>query len=244
MDTGIVLLSAFLGGALTVLGGIAYERIEVGRRLLSFIMVATTGMIFSVLLFGMLPASMQVAGAGYAALGFVLGGMILIITGYIFPHTYGAERYEDKLYSILRRGSLVITGIIIYNIPAGLAIGAAFAGSMTLGVAAFAAVSLQNVARGVSILPPLSGSFPRRAHVLVIMLLAGLPALGGAALSFTVLFSSMPVLLASGLSFSAGAMFFVCADQLMPLIKGTAKTHEVAAALFIGVFAGVLMLGI
>ena len=49
----------------------------------------------------------------------------------------------------------------------------------------------------------------------------------------------------SGLmAFSAGAYGFVCIDQLIPLIKGYSRRRETAAALFTGLFLGILLLGL
>jgi zinc transporter ZupT len=54
----------------------------------------------------------------------------------------------------------------------------------------------------------------------------------------------MEVIVASGMAFSSGAMLFVFIDQMMPMVKGGRRMHEAAIALFIGLFIGVLLLGI
>jgi len=244
MDILFVLVLAFLGGAVTVLGGFFYTFFRIGKRVMQFAMTASTGIVLSVIMLSVLPEALSLGGVGYTALGFVLGGIVMMVTGTLFPHTYGAERYEDKLYSILKTGSLVVYGMLLYNFPAGLLIGSGFAFSLKLGTAVLIAIVLQNIARGVAVSSPLSGMVMDKTKMLLVMMLAGVPTLAGALLAFPALAYSPPFLVSSGIAFSAGAMFFICADQLVPLVKSYSRRHEIAFALFIGVFAGVLIVGI
>jgi ZIP family zinc transporter len=174
----------------------------------------------------------------------MLGGLVFMITGTLFPHTYGAEKYEDRLYSLLRTGSLVISGMVLYNIPAGLLIGSGFAYSPSLGLSVLIAIVLENITRGVAVSPPLTGISTGKPRMMLIMLMAGIPAVAGSALAFTVLAGAIPVIIGSGLAFSAGAMFFICTDQLVAMMKTFNRPHDIAAAIFFGVVIGVLILGI
>jgi ZIP family zinc transporter len=244
MEIVAVLLLGFLGGAVTLFGGLIYMFLDINKRLLQFITIATTGAIFSVVLLGALPVSLKLAGAGYTALSFMLGGLVFMITGTLFPHTYGAEKYEDRLYSLLRTGSLVISGMVLYNIPAGLLIGSGFAYSPSLGLSVLIAIVLENITRGVAVSPPLTGISTGKPRMMLIMLMAGIPAVAGSALAFTVLAGAIPVIIGSGLAFSAGAMFFICTDQLVAMMKTFNRPHDIAAAIFFGVVIGVLILGI
>jgi ZIP family zinc transporter len=244
MDVLTVLVLAVVAGASTVLGGLIHGLMKVDRRFLQWSLSGSTGVLISVIMLGMMPAALNLGGMGYTALGFILGGVVFMVTGFIFPHTYLHERYEDRLYSILKTGSLVITGIILYNLAAGLLIGAGFALSYTAGAAALAAVILQNIPRGVAISMPMSQTATEKSRILFILLLSGVPAMIGAAVTFAALGGSMDVLLSSGASFSAGAMLFIFIDQMMPIVKGGRNMHETAITLFIGLFIGVLLLGL
>lgn len=244
MDMASVLLITFLAGASTVLGGLICLTLNIEKRVLKFVLTASTGVVLAVILLGMLPAAIELGGVGYAALGFILGGVVMMVTGTLFPHTYGDEKYEDRLYSLLKTGTLVISGIIIYNIPAGLLVGSGFASSLALGLMMSIAIILHNIPRGIAINAPLHRMDLNLLGVLVLMLLAGLPAIAGGLLAYAALASSAPVIMASGMAFSSGAVLFICADQLIPVVKSYTRIHEVAIALFLGVFVGVLLLGI
>ena len=134
MDILSVFALAFLAGASTVLGGLIYRFLKVEKRVLQWALAGSTGVLLSVIMLGMLPEAMELGGMLYTALGLILGGVVFMVTGFLFPHTYLYEKYEDRLYSILKTGSLVITGIILYNLAAGLLIGAGFAFSSSLGL--------------------------------------------------------------------------------------------------------------
>lgn len=244
MDIASVLLISFLAGASTVLGGLACIMLKIEKRVLKFLLTASTGAVLAVILLGMLPAAMEIGGVGYAALGFILGGVVMMVTGTLFPHTYGDEKYEDRLYSLLKTGTLVISGMIIYNLPAGLLLGSGFAFSFALGAIMAIAIVLQNIPRGMALNAPLHRMELNRPGVLFAMLMAGVPAIAGGMLAFAALAGSVPVLKASGMAFSAGAVLFICAEQLIPVVKSYSRIHEVAIALFLGVFVGVLLLGI
>lgn len=244
MDMASVLLIAFLAGASTVLGGLICLIMKIEKRVLKFLMTASTGVVLAVILLGMLPSAIELGGVGYTALGFILGGVAMMVTGTLFPHTYGDEKYEDRLYSLLKTGTLVISGLIIYNIPAGLLVGSGFAASFALGIIMSIAIILQNIPRGISVNSPLHRMDLNLFGILVIMLLAGLPALAGGLLAHAALASAAPVIMASGMAFSGGAVLFICADQLIPVVKSYTRIHEVAIALFLGIFVGMLLLGI
>ena len=244
MDIPLVLVLAFLAGASTLVGGIISIMYDTDKRGLHFVLTASSGIVFSVVMLGVLQLSLKLGTILYTALGFILGGVAMIVAVSVFPHTYGAERYGDRLYSLLKTESLVVSGIITHNLPAGLLIGSCFAISQPIGLVLLAAVFLQNIPRGMAINAPLLRINLIRPRILLIMLLAGIPAMVGALLAFASLAGLIPIFQASGMAFAAGAFFFVCIDQLVPLVKSYSRMHETAAALFIGIFFGVLLLGI
>ncbi len=244
MDFATVLVLAFAAGASTVIGGMLPGFVRIEKRVLDFCLSASTGVLISVIMLGVLPVALETGGAGYTALGFVLGGVVFMVTGFLFPHTYLDEKYEDRLYSILKTGSLIVTGILLYNFSAGLLLGSSFVPSAGLGIAVIIAIVLQNIPRGVSMKDPMMQAGMPSKKMMLLMLMSGVPLLVGALASFAALSSSMAVIVSSGLSFSCGAMLFVIVDQMMPIVKGSRTLHRTAMAIFIGMFIGVLLLAI
>ncbi len=244
MDLLSVLVLGFAAGASTLLGGLIYNFFKVGKRYLQWALSGSTGVLLSVIMLGLLPEAVNLGGLMYTALGFILGGVIFMVAGFLFPHTYLYEKYEDRLYSILKTGSLVLAGIFLYNLPAGLLAGAGYAVSASLGTAMFIAVVLQNIPRGVSVSIPMSQTATEKNKILVMLLVSGIPAMIGAVIAFGALSGATGVILSTGISLSAGAMVFVFIDQMMPVVKADRRMHETAITLFIGLFIGVLLLGI
>ncbi|MFH0956764.1 MAG: hypothetical protein V1813_02790 [Candidatus Aenigmatarchaeota archaeon] len=244
MDFAAVVALSCAAGSSAFLGPVLGSRLKIEKRFVQFGLSASTGILLSVAMLGMLPKAAELGGVWYSSLGFILGGLVLMITGTLFPHTYLDEKYEDRLYSILRTGSLVVAGIILYGIPAGLFIGSSMASSLALGVAAVAAIILQGIPRGIAIDAQLSQTGMDVRKKLFVILLSVAMVIVAALPAFAVLNGAIGVIVCTGLSFSAGAMLFVLVDQMMPLVKGGRRLHETAIALFLGLFAGMLLLGI
>lgn len=244
VDLAAAFVFSFVAGFSALLGMMLGRKFSLEKRVVQFGLSASTGVMISVAMLGMLPAAIGLGGIWYAALGFILGGLVFMITGTLFPHTYLDEKYEDRLYSILKTGSLVATGLILYSIPAGLFMGSAFVASFALGAAASIAVILQNLPRGVTIDTQLTQAGMEGSRKLFMVLLSCAAVIFCATATAAAFGGAMDVIVSTCLSFSAGAMLFVLVDQIIPIVKGGRKMHETAMAIFLGLFVGILLLGI
>lgn len=244
MDISYVLLVAFIAGAVTLIGGIIPRFYKISKRLSQFLIILASGIVLSVSLIGLLPMSFTLGGSSFTALGFFLGGIALIITGKLFPHTYGDEKFEDKLYSILKTTSLVVTGSVLHNITLGLLIGAGFAISVMLGVGVTIALVFHNIIRGISINNPLRQTGLETKKIYLLMFISGIPALIGALPAYYIISSAVAPLSSIGIAFACGALLFILLDQISPIMKSYSNRHEIAASLFLGIFFGILLLGI
>lgn len=169
-----------------------------------------------------------------AAAGFVLGMVFLAGTdwvvrkidvqdseaGNVLPNVTATNKADENKS---QKNKLMVLAVTIHNIPEGLSVGAAFAGLLGAGsaitaVSAFAlalGIGVQNIPEGFIVAMPfrnmgmsrrrsflygtLSGAVEPAAAVLMILLTAWLSPL-------------LPWLLA----FSAGAMFYVMIEELIP----------------------------
>jgi zinc transporter, ZIP family len=244
VDLAAAFVFSFVAGFSVVIGMMLGRKFSLEKRVIQFGLSASTGVILSVAMLGMLPAAIELGGMWYAALGFILGGLVLMITGTLFPHTYLDEKYEDRLYSILKTGSLVATGLMLYSLPAGLFSGSAFLGSFALGAAASVAIILQNLPRGAAIDAQLSQAGMEGGRKMFLVLLSCGALIFAAVASAAAFGGAIGVIAASCISFSAGAMLFILVDQMIPIVKGGRKMHETAIAIFLGLFVGILLLGI
>ena len=173
-----------------------------------------------------LPAIEQTAAEGRlppflpAAAGIVLGALLLALLDE-FTRQRGGERVTHSDF-------LLLSAITLHNIPEGMAVGLAFAlaadGEGLAGAAALAlGIGVQNFPEGAAVALPVyqAGKSKRRAFWTGVLSGAVEP-----------LFGALVVLAAAGvhalmpwlLSFAAGAMLYVVAEELRPRAGGRRGT--------------------
>lgn len=165
-----------------------------------------------------LPAIEQTAAEGRlppflpAAAGIVLGALLLALLDE-FTRQRGGER-------VMHSDFLLLSAITLHNIPEGMAVGLAFAlaadGEGLAGAAALAlGIGVQNFPEGAAVALPLfqSGQSKLRAFVTGVLSGAVEPLFGVlVVLAAARVHALMPWLL----SFAAGAMLYVVAEELLP----------------------------
>ena len=165
-----------------------------------------------------LPAIEQTAAEGRlppflpAAAGIVLGALLLAMLNE-FTRQRGGERVTHSDF-------LLLSAITLHNIPEGMAVGLAFAlaadGEGLAGAAALAlGIGVQNFPEGAAVALPLyqSGQSKLRAFVTGVLSGAVEPLFGVlVVLAAARVHALMPWLL----SFAAGAMLYVVAEELLP----------------------------
>ena len=169
-----------------------------------------------------LPAIEQTAAEGRlppflpAAAGIVLGALLLALLDE-FTRQRGGERVTHSDF-------LLLSAITLHNIPEGMAVGLAFAlaadGEGFAGATALAlGIGVQNFPEGAAVALPLRQAGKKRGEAFLAGVLSGAvePLFGvAAALAAVQVRPLMPWLL----SFAAGAMLCVTAEELIPRAGG------------------------
>jgi len=177
--------------------------------------------------------------------GFVLGGLFLFLLDKLLPHLHIGKEKPEGMSSSFNRTTLLVLAVTMHNIPEGMAVGLAFglAGQTGSGVglaAAFAlaiGIGIQNFPEGAAISLPLKkeGFSSKKAF--------GLGALSGfvepvsGVIGF-LLVNSLVSIMPWMLSFAAGSMIYVVAEELIP--EANSDEHSHAGTL--GVMAGFLIM--
>jgi ZIP family zinc transporter len=109
---------------------------------------------FSLVIPALAAAESQGAGAwGSGALvgaGVLLGAMALLVVDRVVPHEHFDKGVEGPESRALNRMWLFVLAIVLHNLPEGLAIGVAFAGTDPVGAAALTTgISIQDVPEGL-----------------------------------------------------------------------------------------------
>ncbi|MDF1520485.1 MAG: ZIP family metal transporter [Brevefilum sp.] len=229
------LMGTLFTWGLTALGaGLVFFAKEVNRKLLNGLLGFAAGVMIAASFFSLLAPAIEMSKDlpvpvwVPAVAGFILGGVFLFLTDKLLPHLHmGMDISEaEGPKTSWQRSVLLITAITLHNIPEGLAVGVAFgaaaAGIGEAGVASAIALALgigiQNFPEGLAVSAPLrregwkvGKSFFYGQFSGMVEPIAGL--IGAAA---TLL---MQPLLPYALSFAAGAMIYVVAEELIPESK-------------------------
>ena len=154
----------------------------------------------------------------------LLGGIALLALERWLPHEHFIKGVEGPTARTLRRTWLFVFAIALHNLPEGLAIGVAFAGTDNVRAAALATgIAIQDVPEGLVVAVALLAAGYRRSLAVGLGMASGLVEPVGAVVGAIVV-SYSAVLLPWGLGFAAGAMLFVISHEIIP--ESHRKGHE------------------
>ncbi|WP_299451733.1 ZIP family metal transporter [uncultured Pigmentiphaga sp.] len=196
------------------------------------VMLAASG--FSLVVPGLEAAKAQGSGPWGAGLivgaAILLGAAMLLAMERYLPHEHfikGVEGTPKHSAVRIRRTWMFIFAIALHNLPEGLAIGVAFAGTDALRAAALTTgISIQDIPEGLVVAVALVSIGYRRLTAVALGIASGLveplaAVIGSAIVGFSA------ALLPWGLGFAAGAMLFVISHEIIP--ESHRKGHEVFA---------------
>ena len=233
------ILAAFLGTtftyAVTALGAaLVFPFKNVSKKVFNGLLGFSAGVMIAASFWSLLNPGIQLAEQiGMipwipAVIGFLAGGLFLLLVDKYLPHIHVMTKHEEGIKSSWHRSILLVLAITLHNIPEGLAVGVAF-GYAASGLldpsmvepAVFGAIALaigiglQNFPEGAAVSVPLrrEGMSSKRAFLIgqfsgMVEPIAGVL---GAILAIYMR-SALPY----ALSFAAGAMIYVVIEELIP----------------------------
>jgi ZIP family zinc transporter len=171
---------------------------------------------------------------GIVGSGILLGALLLLAIDRAVPHEHFVKGVEGPAARALKRVWLFVLAIVLHNLPEGLAIGVAFAGSDPVGaVALTTGISIQDVPEGMVVALALRSVGYGR------MLSVGLGVFSGlvepvAALLGAALIGLSAGALPWGLAMAAGAMLFVISHEIIPESHRQGHEAHATAGLMLG----------
>ncbi len=160
-----------------------------------------------------------------AAAGFVGGGLFLYVLDKILPHLHPGMPMKEAegIQTNWQRSILLVLAITLHNIPEGLAVGVAFGalaanidGASLGGALALAlGIGIQNFPEGMAVSMPLRREGLGRLKSFWFGQLSGLVEPVAGVLGAWAVLAMRPIL-PYALAFAAGAMIFVCVEELIP----------------------------
>lgn len=215
---------------------------KLGERSLDFSMGLASGVMLTVAFLSLIDKALAMnAGHCSVIVGFVIGAVLIMVLDAKIPHMFSSKEYGPVNERLVKTGMLVGIGMALHNLPEGLAVVAGYAYLPKLGYLVALAIALHNIPEGIATAAPLYAAGMRRRRVFTIAFLSGLVEPLGAVLGSFVLILPSPFVLALMLSFAAGVMTYVTADELIPTAHAHGHKHEAAIGLVVG-FALMLVL--
>ena len=174
----------------------------------------SAGVILAVVFIHILPEALGLYPPGLHVVLFT------IIAFYILEHTIGIHTCREGECDVHTMGILAFTGITIHSLIDGIVIGIGFEADLKIGLASTLAVLLHKLPVGISVTAIfLHSGFERRKTVVRAWIVA-LATPVGALISYFFIQSVEEGLLGLLLAFSAGALIYVGASDLLP------ETHK------------------
>jgi zinc transporter, ZIP family len=224
LGTGFTFLLTCLGAAL-----VFFFKKQISGHLEKFFLGFASGVMIAASVWSLLIPAIEESAARSqiawipAAGGFLIGALFLLGLDTLTPHLHAGSDHAEGRPSGMKRTSLLFSAVTLHNIPEGMAVGLAFAlaaqhsGKVTyLAAMALAlGIGIQNFPEGAAISLPLRQEGMSRSRAFSFGVLSGV---------VEPIFGVLTVWIAGGveplmpwmLSFAAGAMIYVVADELIP----------------------------
>ena len=217
---------------LTALGaaGVLIHK-NVNKKMLDGFLGFAAGVMIAASFWSLLAPAIEMAEGGPvpawvpAAVGFLVGAIMLSLVDRVLPHLHLGFPMEKKegIKTSWHRNVLLVLAITLHNIPEGLAVGVAFgavaanleAATLPGAIALAIGIGIQNFPEGLAVSMPLRREGVSRFKSFWYGQLSGVvePVAGIAGAALVLI--AQPIL-PYALSFAAGAMIFVVVEELIP----------------------------
>jgi len=265
----VILISLIAGVVGMGLGGIICAFLKKGSDASASIMLAFAGgLMISIVFFDLMPEAVEYSN-NVIATSALVGGMALIfllnmlvdrITENLLEKktskthvsleelTHGellieAELGKNKRTTFFKAAFLMIIAIALHNFPEGMAIGSVSANEIASGIMLAIVIGLHTIPEGMAVAAPLISGGMKKAKVILITFLAGVPMVLGAALGFF-LGGISDYVLAICLAGAGGAMLYVVFGEIIPQSLLLRKGKLPAVVTMVGIVVGYILVSL
>ena len=240
-NLGIISFYGLLFGIIgTSFGGFIGAFLKLSsNKYLSFILEFAAGLMTAIICFDLIPESLNIIGISSCIIGIFIGISTMIYCNKIVNKysIYSNIKSSSVQKSLFETGIIIAIGLAIHNFPEGLAIGAGFESSNTLGLKLAIAIALHDIPEGISIALPLKVSGSSTLKAVLITTLSGLTT--GIGAFFGVIIGNISEsLIGLSLSFAAGCMLYIVACELIPDSKKRYSGRFASIGNMIGLIVG------
>ncbi len=240
------LLATLFTWFLTALGAVpVFFAKTLNRKVLDTMLGMASGVMIAASFWSLLAPAIEMSQGSWipAAVGFLLGGVVLRGIDRVLPHVHSLmpSTEAEGLSTSWKRTTLLVLAVTLHNIPEGLAVGVAFGaaasgieGATLAGAVALAlGIGLQNFPEGTAVAMPLRREGVSRFRAFMYGQFSGMvEPIAGVLGAWFVL--SMRSLLPYARAFAAGAMIFVVVEELIPEAQVEGNAHLATTGTLLG----------
>lgn len=239
----IIFIMTTLGSSL-----VFFFRKDISKSVNSFLLGIAGGIMVAASIWSLIMPSISMSEETFgklawlpAAISIILGGVVLALLDKIVPHIHNGTHQEEGPKSHFSKSMKLFFAVTLHNIPEGLAVGFAFGAAAVAGEnAAFISalglaigIGIQNFPEGAAISLPMRQVTGSRCKAFLFGMGSGIVEPLSAIVGFF-LASHLIVLQPWLLAFSAGAMLFVVAEDLIPDANISENPHTGTWGFMIG----------
>lgn len=242
MNTTLITIIGFtIIFAMTTLGAsvVYLFKKDISHRANAIFLGFAAGIMIAASVWSLIIPSIEQSKASYgslawlpSAIGIIIGGLFLVFLDKVVPHFHIQTNEEEGPNINMHKTTKLFLAITIHNIPEGLAVGFAFGGAAVIGTdAAFISalglaigIAIQNFPEGAAVSLPMNTLIKNKNKSFLFGMASGAVEPVCAILGY---FMASQIIGIQHwlLAFSAGAMLFVVAEDLIPSANLNENTH-------------------
>jgi len=244
MDSQIIIpfLLTLIAGLSTVAGGLIFlSQKFCKKRYLGFFLGLSAGVMICLSFLELLASAVKEVGFLSANLYFFIGILFLALLDFLIPHNYLEEKIGNKTKvhdpKLLSTGVFVALGLVIHNIPEGMAVFLSSFSDLKLGILMALAITLHNIPEGIAVAIPIYHATLSKSKAIKYAFISGIAEPVGAIIAY---FFLKPYLTEQILAFVfamvAGVMVYISFDELLPASFKNGNAHLSIMGLILGMF--------
>ena len=237
----LIVIISVIGPILGSLLGIS----KIAKKKYVFHLLAfAAGIMISISLLELIPEAVEHSSIVLAALGVLVGSLVMYLLDKSIPHFHPEPNVFDKAYGakekLKRSAKYLIAGIFIHNFPEGMAIASIQDPSVSITIAI--AIAIHNIPEGICTSAPYYAATGKKLKSFLLSSSTALPVIFGFLFARFIFSNISEVAIGFIAAATAGLMIYISVDELIPSSCSKVCNHRTIFSFMAGVIFTVLLL--